>query len=68
MTNHYFLRELVAHNEQSRGPQRFGYPPTQGDLCEEQMGFRPGRDAKAAVRLVYYQMRQKGREEVVMPT
>jgi hypothetical protein len=26
------------------------------DLCEEQMGFRPGRDAKLAVRLVYYQV------------
>jgi group II intron reverse transcriptase/maturase len=35
------------------------------DLCEEQMGFRPGRDAKLAVRLVYYQVRQKGRQEVV---
>lgn len=32
-------------------------------LCEEQMGFRPGRDAKTAVRLVYYQVRQKGRQE-----
>lgn len=35
------------------------------DLCEEQMGFRPGRDAKTAVRLVYYQVQQKGRPEVV---
>ena len=35
------------------------------DLCEEQMGFRPGRDAKTAVRLAYYQVRQKGRQEVV---
>jgi RNA-directed DNA polymerase len=35
------------------------------DLCEEQMGFRPGRDAKTAVRLVYYQVKQKGRQEVV---
>ncbi len=29
------------------------------------MGYRPGRDAKMAVRLVYYQVRQKGRREVV---
>jgi group II intron reverse transcriptase/maturase len=35
------------------------------DFCEEQMGFRPGRDAKLAVRLVYYQVSQKGRQEVV---
>lgn len=29
------------------------------------MGFRPGRDAKTAVRLVYCQVAQKGRQEVV---
>ncbi|EDY20448.1 RNA-directed DNA polymerase (Reverse transcriptase) [Chthoniobacter flavus Ellin428] len=40
-------------------------PIFETDLCEEQMGFRPGRDAKTAVRLVYYQVRQKGRQEVV---
>lgn len=40
-------------------------PIFEADLCEEQMGFRPGRDAKTAVRLVYYQVRQKGRQEVV---
>lgn len=40
-------------------------PIFEADLCEEQMGFRPGRDAKTAVRLVYYQVRQKGRSEVV---
>ncbi|MEI6562466.1 MAG: reverse transcriptase domain-containing protein [Verrucomicrobiota bacterium] len=40
-------------------------PIFEADLCEEQMGFRPGRDAKAAVRLVYYQVKQKGRQEVV---
>jgi RNA-directed DNA polymerase len=40
-------------------------PIFEADLCEEQMGFRPGRDAKLAVRLVYYQIRQKGRQEVV---
>jgi group II intron reverse transcriptase/maturase len=40
-------------------------PVFEADLCEEQMGFRPGRDAKTAVRLVYYQVAQKGRQEVV---
>lgn len=40
-------------------------PIFEADLCEEQMGFRPGRDAKTAVRLVYYQVAQKGRQEVV---
>jgi group II intron reverse transcriptase/maturase len=40
-------------------------PIFEADLCEEQMGFRPGRDAKTAVRLVYYQVGQKGRPEVV---
>ena len=40
-------------------------PIFEAALCEEQMGFRPGRDAKTAVRLVYYQVRQKGRQEVV---
>jgi group II intron reverse transcriptase/maturase len=40
-------------------------PIFEADLCDEQMGFRPGRDAKTAVRLVYYQVRQKGRQEVV---
>ncbi|WP_044133671.1 group II intron reverse transcriptase/maturase [Verrucomicrobium spinosum] len=40
-------------------------PIFEADLCEEQMGYRPGRDAKTAVRLVYYQVRQKGRSEVV---
>ena len=40
-------------------------PIFEADLCDEQMGFRPGRDAKTAVRLVYYQIKQKGRQEVV---
>lgn len=40
-------------------------PIFEADLCDEQMGFRPGRDAKTAVRLVYYQVGQKGRQEVV---
>ena len=40
-------------------------PIFEADLCDEQMGFRPGRDAKTAVRLVYYQVTQKGRQEVV---
>jgi RNA-directed DNA polymerase len=40
-------------------------PIFEADFCEEQMGFRPGRDAKTAVRLVYYQVGQKGRQEVV---
>jgi RNA-directed DNA polymerase len=40
-------------------------PIFEADLCDEQMGFRPGRDAKTAVRLAYYQVGQKGRQEVV---
>lgn len=40
-------------------------PIFEADFCEEQMGFRPGRDAKTAVRLAYYQVNQKGRPEVV---
>ena len=40
-------------------------PIFEADFCEEQMGYRPGRDAKTAVRLVYYQVGQKGRQEVV---
>lgn len=40
-------------------------PIFEADLCDEQMGFRPKRDAKTAVRLVYYQIAQKGRQEVV---
>lgn len=40
-------------------------PVFEADFCNEQMGFRPGRDAKTAVRLVYYQIAQKGRQEVV---
>ena len=40
-------------------------PIFEADFCDEQMGFRPGRDAKIAVRLVYYQVGQKGRQEVV---
>jgi RNA-directed DNA polymerase len=40
-------------------------PIFEADLCNEQFGFRPGRDAKLAVRMVYYQVRQKGRQEVV---
>jgi retron-type reverse transcriptase len=40
-------------------------PIFEADFCDEQMGFRPGRDAKTAVRLAYYQVRQKGRQEIV---
>ena len=40
-------------------------PIFEAGLCDEQMGFRPGRDAKTAVRLVYCQVAQKGRQEVV---
>ncbi|MES2706620.1 MAG: reverse transcriptase/maturase family protein [Verrucomicrobiota bacterium] len=40
-------------------------PIFEADLCDEQMGFRPGRDAKTAVRLVYCQVARKGRQEVV---
>ena len=35
------------------------------DLLPEQFGFRPGRDAKAAVRRVFFQVTQRGRREVV---
>lgn len=35
------------------------------DLCEEQYGFRPGVDAKMAVRRVYFHVTERGRREVV---
>lgn len=40
-------------------------PIFETDLQPEQFGFRPGRDAKLAVRLVYCQISQKGRQEIV---
>ena len=40
-------------------------PIFEADLCDEQMGFRPGRDAKTAIRRVYYQVARQGRQEVV---
>ena len=35
------------------------------DLCPEQYGFRPGVDAKMAIRRVYYHVTQRGLREVV---
>jgi group II intron reverse transcriptase/maturase len=35
------------------------------DLLPEQFAYRPGRDAKAAVRRVFFQVTQDGRREVV---
>jgi len=40
-------------------------PIFEADLCDEQMGFRVGRDAKMAVRQAFWQVCQKGREDVV---
>ena len=37
----------------------------EADLLPEQFGFRPGRDAKAAVRHVFFQVSQHGRRDVV---
>lgn len=35
------------------------------DLCDEQYGFRPGVDAKMAVRRVYFNVTERGLREVV---
>jgi group II intron reverse transcriptase/maturase len=40
-------------------------PIFEADLSAEQYGFRPGLDAKAAIRRVYYHVRESGRSEVV---
>jgi RNA-directed DNA polymerase len=40
-------------------------PIFEADLCHEQYGFRPGVDAKMAVRRVYYHVAERGLREVV---
>ncbi len=40
-------------------------PIFEADLLPQQYGFRPGLDAKMAVRRVYYHLTQDGRQEVV---
>jgi group II intron reverse transcriptase/maturase len=40
-------------------------PIFEADLAAEQYGFRPGIDAKAAIRQVFYHVRKSGRREVV---
>lgn len=40
-------------------------PIFEADLCREQYGFRPGVDAKMAVRRAYYHVTQRGLSEVV---
>lgn len=40
-------------------------PIFEADLAPQQYGFRPGLDAKMAVRRVYFQITQHGRREVV---
>lgn len=40
-------------------------PIFEADLLDEQYGFRPGRDAKMALRQVVYQLQRKRRTEVV---
>ncbi|MBA4192787.1 MAG: group II intron reverse transcriptase/maturase, partial [Planctomycetaceae bacterium] len=37
----------------------------EADLCDEQYGFRPGVDAKMAVRRVYFNITDRGMREVV---
>ena len=40
-------------------------PIFEADLCAEQYGFRPGVDAKMAVRRVHYHVTERGLKEVV---
>jgi len=40
-------------------------PIFEGDLLPQQYGFRPGLDAKAAVRKVYFHITQRRRSEIV---
>jgi RNA-directed DNA polymerase len=40
-------------------------PIFEADLCAEQYGFRPGVDAKMAVRRVYFHVAERGLREVV---
>ena len=40
-------------------------PIFEADLAPQQYGFRPGRDAKMAVRRVYFHITEHGRREVV---
>jgi group II intron reverse transcriptase/maturase len=39
-------------------------PIFEADLCDEQYGFRPGVDAKMAIRRVYYHVTERGLREV----
>ena len=56
-------------SEYSEAPQRATtsrlVPTHQADLAPQQYGFRPGRDAKMAVRQVYFHIVDHGRREVV---
>jgi group II intron reverse transcriptase/maturase len=40
-------------------------PIFEADLCREQYGFRPGRNAKMAIQRVYYHVTERGLSEVV---
>ncbi|MFO0805181.1 MAG: group II intron reverse transcriptase/maturase [Gemmataceae bacterium] len=40
-------------------------PIFEADLCDEQYGFRPGIDAKLAIRRAYYHVTERGLREVV---
>lgn len=40
-------------------------PIFEADLCDEQYGFRPGIDAKLAIRRAYYHVSERGLREVV---
>lgn len=40
-------------------------PIFEADLLDEQCGFRPGRDAKMALRRVVHQLQRRGRTEIV---
>jgi RNA-directed DNA polymerase len=40
-------------------------PIFESDLCDEQYGFRPGLDAKLAIRRVYFHVTERGLSEVV---
>ena len=40
-------------------------PIFEADLCREQYGFRPGVDAKKAIRRAYYHVTERGLSEVV---
>jgi RNA-directed DNA polymerase len=40
-------------------------PILEADLCREQYGFRPGMDAKMAIRRAYYHVTERGLSEIV---